>query len=103
MPIFPKPPGAVPDDASTLDQVLEWFDAVEKLELQPPVSQAIINRLVQDKVVAKGAFGKELDMPTENQLFDEIAAAGITCNVDGLLRTRKKSVNLNETIYWATR
>jgi len=52
MPIFPKPSGAVPDDASDRDKVLEWFDAVEKLELKPPISQAIINRLVHDNVVA---------------------------------------------------
>ena len=77
MPIFPKPPGAVPDDASDKAKVLEWFDEVEALELKPPASHAIINRLVQDKVIAKGAFGKELDIPTENQLFDEIASAGI--------------------------
>ena len=76
MPIFPKPPGVAPAGASTADEVLAWFDAVEKLELKPTVSQAIINRLVQDKVVAKGVY-KELDMPTENQLIDEIAAAGI--------------------------
>ena len=76
MPIFPKPPGVAPAGASTVDEVLAWFDAVEKLELKPTVSQAIINRLVQDKVVAKGVY-KELDMPTENQLIDEIAAAGI--------------------------
>ena len=36
-----------------------------------------MNRLVQDKVVAKSAFSKELDIPTENQLFDEIAAADV--------------------------
>ena len=46
MPIFPKPPGAAPGDSSTQDDVLKWFDAVEKLELQPSVSQAIMNRLV---------------------------------------------------------
>ena len=46
MPIFPKPPGALPDDASEPDKVLEWFDEVEALELKPSVSQAIINRLV---------------------------------------------------------
>ena len=28
MPIFPKPPGALPDDASEPDKVLEWFDEV---------------------------------------------------------------------------
>ena len=65
MPIFPKPPGVAPVGASTVDEVLAWFDAVEKLELKPTVSQAIINRLVQDKVVAKGVY-KDLDMPTEN-------------------------------------
>ena len=57
MPIFPKPPGAVPDDASDPAKVLEWFDEVEALELKPPVSQAIVNRLVQtltnrEKVIA---------------------------------------------------
>ena len=83
MPIFPKPPRAVPDNASTPDKVLEWFDAVENLQLKPPVSQAIINRLVQDKVIAKGVF-KELDIPTENQPFDEIVAAGI--NITALVR-----------------
>lgn len=81
MPIFPKPPGVAPVGASTVDEVLAWFDAVEKLELKPTVSQAIINRLVQDKVVAKGAY-KVLDMPTENQLIDEIGAAGI--DISGL-------------------
>ena len=81
MPIFPKPPGVAPVGASTANEVLAWFDAVEKLELKPPVSQAIINRLVQDKVVAKGVY-KDLDMPTENQLIDEIGAAGI--DISGL-------------------
>ena len=93
---LPKPPGAVPDDASKPDKVLEWFDEVEALELKPPVSHAIINRLVQDKVVAKGVFGKELDIPTENQLLDEIASAGI--NIDGL--TTDESFKSNHMGWW---
>ena len=80
--MFPKPPGERPDDASSVGDILGWFDKVEALELNPPVSTAIMNRLVLDKVVAKNTFGKELDIPTENQLFDEIAAAGI--DISGL-------------------
>ena len=79
--MFPKPPGERPDDASSVGDILGWFDKVEALELNPPVSTAIMNRLVLDKVVAKNTFGKELDIPTENQLFDEIAAAGIGSGV----------------------
>ena len=69
--MFPKPPGERPDDASSVGDILGWFDKVEALELNPPVSTAIMNRLVLDKVVAKNTFGKELDIPTENQLFDD--------------------------------
>ena len=53
MGIFPKPPGGIPDGASPVEKVLEWFDNVEELGLTPPVSQSIVNRLVRDGVIAK--------------------------------------------------
>ena len=75
--MFPKPPGERPDDASSVGDILGWFDKVEALELNPPVSTAIMNRLVLDKVVAKNTFGKELDIPTENQPTDLFKLAAV--------------------------
>ena len=72
----------MPDDASSYDKVLSWFDDVEELGLTPPVSQSIVNRLVRDGVIAKSIVPKDMDMAYENQLFAEIAAAGI--NIDDL-------------------
>ena len=75
--MFPKPPGERPDDASSVGDILGWFDKVEALELNPPVSAAIMNRLVLNKVVAKNTFGKELDIPTENQPTDLFKLAAV--------------------------
>ena len=33
--MFPKPPGERPDDASSVGDILGWFDKVEALELNP--------------------------------------------------------------------
>ena len=67
--MFPKPPGERPDDASSVGDILGWFDKVEALELNPPVSTAIMNRLVLDKVVAKNTFGKELSKTSSGRRF----------------------------------
>ena len=91
--IFPKPARGAPAGASSAAAIMIWFDAVEGLGLTPPINQPIVNRLVRNNVIAKGVVPKDIDMAYENQLFAEIATAGIAVDDLSVADTFKTATN----------